>query len=124
MRRGAKGFCGWLAIVAIALHTVLWGAIPMASAATVDPFSVICSSATHAAVQADQSPGQVPTPASACDHCNLCGAAATPPLTLDSIVAGQFQPAKLLQVLRPAVSAPRDGLSSNPHQARGPPQLT
>jgi hypothetical protein len=124
MRRGAKGFCGWLAIVAIALHTVLWGAVPMASAAPLDPFSVICSSATHAAVQTDQSPGQVPAPASACDHCNLCGAAAAPSATLDSIVAGQFQPAKLLQVLRPAPATARDGLSSNPHQARGPPQLT
>jgi len=125
MRRGAKGFCGWLAIVAIALHTVLWGAVPMASAATVDPFSVICSSATHAAVQTEQSPdGQVPQPASACDHCTLCAAAAAPSATLDSIVAGQFQPAKLLQVLRPALATARDGLSSNPHQARGPPQLT
>ena len=124
MRRGAKGFCGWLAIVAIALHTALWGAVPMASAAPLDPFSVICSSATHAAVQTDQSPGQVPAPASACDHCTLCGAAAASPLTLDRIAAGQLLPAKLLHVLRPAVSAARDGLSSNPHQARGPPQLT
>jgi hypothetical protein len=123
-RRGAKGFVGWLAIVAIALHTVLWGAMPMASASTVDPFSIICSSATHAA-QTEQAPaGQVPAPAAACDHCNLCAASAAPSATLDNIIAGQLQPAKLLQVLRPAASAAQDGVASSPHQARGPPQLT
>ena len=124
MRRGVKRSLGWLAIVAIALHTVLWGvAAPMASASTVDPFSIICSSATHAAAQIDQAPdGQVPAPAAACDHCNLCAAAAAPSATLDSILAGQLQPAKLLQVLRPAVATAPDGVAHSPHQARGPPQ--
>ena len=123
MRRGGKGFVGWLAIVAIALHTVLWSAMPMAAASTVDPFSVICSSGTHAAAQTDQTPdGQVPQPASACDHCNLCGAAAAPAATLDNIIAGQLQPARLLQVLRPAITAAHDGVAHSPHQARGPPQ--
>jgi hypothetical protein len=119
MRRGTKGFVGWLAIVAIALHTVLWGALPMAQASTVDPFSVICSSGSHA--QTDQTPdGQVP--ASACDHCNLCGTAAAPSASLDSVLAGQLLPAKLLDVLRPATIAARDGVAGTPHQARGPPQ--
>jgi hypothetical protein len=126
MRRGAKGFTGWLAIVAIALHTVLWGAMPMASASTVDPFSIICSSGTHATQidpLADQSPdGQVPAPASACDHCTLCGAAAAPSATNDSVASGELRPAKLLQVPRPAASAAQDGVAHSPHQARGPPQ--
>lgn len=124
MRRGTKGFVGWLAIVAIALHTVLWGAMPMAaSASAVDPFSVICSSANHAAVQTEQTPdGQVPQPASACDHCNLCGAAAAPSATFDGVIAGPLQPAKLLQALRPATVAAHDGVAHSPHQARGPPQ--
>jgi hypothetical protein len=123
MRRGVKRSLGWLAIVAIALHTVLWGAMPMASASTVDPFSIICSSATHAAAQIDQTPdSQVPAPAAACDHCNLCGAAAAPSATLDSILAGQLQPARLLQILRPATGATHDGVAYSPHQARGPPQ--
>jgi hypothetical protein len=121
MRRGVKRSLGWLAIVAIALHTVLWGAMPMASASTVDPFSIICSSATHAALQADEVPGQIPAPAAACDHCNLCGAAAAPSATLDSILAGQLQPARLLQILRPATGATHDGVAYSPHQARGPP---
>jgi hypothetical protein len=126
MRRGAKGFTGWLAIVAIALHTVLWGAMPMASASasTVDPFSIICSSGGHA-TQADQTPdGQLPAPANACDHCTLCSAAAAPSATHDSVASGELRPAKLLQVLRPAASAARDGVAHSPHQARGPPQLT
>jgi hypothetical protein len=112
-----------MAILAIALHTVLWGAIPMAAASAVDPFSVICSSASHAAAQSDQTTdGQVPAPASACDHCNLCGTAAAPSASLDSVLAEQLLPAKLLDVLRPATTAARDGVASTPHQARGPPQ--
>jgi hypothetical protein len=123
MRRGSKGFVGWLAILAIALHTVLWGAVPMAAASAIDPFSVICSSTSHTAAQTDQTPdGQVPKPTSACDHCNLCGAAAAPSASLESVLAGQLLPAKLLDVLRPATTAARDGVASTPHQARGPPQ--
>jgi hypothetical protein len=123
MRRGVKRSLGWLAIVAIALHTMLWGAMPMASASTVDPFSIICSSASHAAAPIGQAPdGKVPAPAAACDHCNLCGAAAAPSATLDSVLAGQFQPARLLQILRPATGATHDGVAYSPHQARGPPQ--
>jgi hypothetical protein len=120
MRRGTKGFVGWLAIVAIALHAVLWGAFaPMAaSAAPVDPFSVICHSGSGA--PSEQGP-QMPGPASACDHCTLCGAAAPPFDTIDNVVAGQLLPAKLLDVLRPAATASRDGVASTPHQARGPP---
>ena len=122
MRSGAKRSFGWLAILAVALHTVLWGvAAPMA--APFDPFSVICQSGTLA--PAEQTPaGPASMPSSACDHCTLCGAAAAPPVTLDRIAAGQLLPAKLLHVLRTAVSAPRDGVASNPYQARGPPQLT
>jgi hypothetical protein len=121
MRSGVKRSFGWLAILAIALHTILSGAAMPAAASASDPFSVIC----HRGVQADpadQSPG-TPQPV-ACDHCALCGAAAAPPLTLDRVAAGQLLPAKLLLVLRPALSAARDGLTSNPHQARGPPHLT
>ncbi len=122
MRRGVKRSFGWLAIIAIALHAVMGGFAPaMASGSPVDPFSVICHSGAPAS--ADQAPG-TPTPSSSCDHCTLCGAAAAPPLSLDRVAAGQLLPAKLLHVLTPAVSAPRDGLASHPQQARGPPHLT
>lgn len=122
MRRGTKGFVGWLAILAIALHTVLWGAVPMAQASAADPFAVICSGGTHTATAADQTDGQLPAPASACDHCTLCGTAAAPSSSLDNIVAEHLLPAKLLQKLAPAAAEARDGVASTPHQARGPPQ--
>lgn len=122
MRSGVKRVLGVLAIYTIALHTILSGVVPMAAASAVDPFSVICHSGTQAA-PAEQAP-TAPVPSSACDHCTMCGAAAAPPVTLGNIVAGQLLPAKLLHVLHPAAASPRDGLSSNPHQARGPPQLT
>lgn len=119
MRSGVKRVLSVLAIYAIALHTILSGIAPPALASTLDPFSVICHSGTQA--PAEQTPE---APSSTCDHCTLCGTAAAPPLTLDRIAAGQLLPAKLLHLMRPAVSAPRDGVASNPHQARGPPQLT
>ena len=124
MRRGGRPLLGFLAIVAIAMHTMLLGvAAPMASASTVDPFSIICTSASHSADQTDQSPAsQVPAPAAACDHCNLCSSSAAPSATLDSILAGQLQPPKLLQILLPAIAASHDGITGNSHQARGPPQ--
>lgn len=121
MRSGVKRVLSVLAIYAVALHTILSGIAPLASASALDPFSVICQSGTQA--PAEQTP-QAPAPSSSCDHCTLCGAAAAPPVTLDRIAAGQLLPAKRLRVLRPAPAAARDGLSSNPHQARGPPQLT
>jgi hypothetical protein len=123
MRSGVKRSFGWLAILAIALHTILSGVAVPAAASTLDPFSVICHSGTQTTSPAEQTPDS-PAPSSTCDHCALCGAAAAPPLTLDRVAAGQLLPAKLLLVLRPAPSAARDGLTSNPHQARGPPHLT
>jgi len=121
MRSSVKRVLAVVAIYAIALHTILsGGAVPMAAASTLDPFSVICHSGSQA--PAEQSP-EAPTPSSSCDHCTLCSTAAAPPLTLDRIAAGQLLPAKLLHVLRPAPATARDGLSSNHHQARGPPQL-
>ncbi len=59
MRLGGRRATGLMAILAIALHAVLWGAVPMASATTVDPFSVICHSGSSA--PAEQGP-QAPAP--------------------------------------------------------------
>jgi hypothetical protein len=122
MYRRVKRSFSWLAILAIALHTILSGAAMPAAASTLDPLSVICHSGTQATSPAEQAPDS-PAPSSTCDHCALCGASAAPPVSLDRIVTGQLLPAKLLLVLRPALSAAREGLSSNPHQARGPPQF-
>jgi hypothetical protein len=108
------------AAIAVALHTVLWAALaPLAASPAIDPFTVICHSPTSA--PAEQTPGPGPLlPAHACDHCNLCSAAA-PPLTPDTVLAARFEPVRTLQVLRPANIARHDDVAGDPKRARGPP---
>ena len=131
MRVGGRRTLSLLAITAIALHTMLWGAAtPLAAGPTVDPFTFICHSETFgeafgeapAAAPAEQTPaGPVSAPTHACDHCNLCSAMAPP--ELDTVLAGHLTPAKLLQVLRPATAAAHAGIAHNPNRARGPPSF-
>lgn len=122
MRVGTRRVLSLVAIYAIALHAILWGAaVPLVARPTADPFSVICHSGAQAASPAEQAPASpVSAPAHACDHCNLCSTMAPPP-ALDTVLAGHLTPAKLLQVLRPATAATRDGIANNPNRARGPP---
>lgn len=109
-----------VAIYVIALHTMLWGVASPFAATANDPFAVICHSTPQTA--GDQSP-QAPAnaPAYACGHCSLCSATPPAPVALDSIVATQFIPARLLHVLRPQSTTSRDGIAANPNRARGPP---
>jgi hypothetical protein len=106
----------WLAILAIALHAVLWGpASAVAAATATDPFLVICHSAP--AGEAQTNPDLAPS--QCCDHCNVCGAVAVP--AMDVVLAGQLLPAPLLHVLRPLSSAAHTSLATTPKLARGPP---
>lgn len=120
MGAGVRKTLNVLAILAIALHTVLWaGAMPLAGGG-VDPFSVIChSNGGQSDAQAPDSPAQ---PASkACDHCSLCAttaASASP----DVVLAGRLAPVRLLAVLTPASVPRHEGVRSDPKLARGPPQ--
>jgi len=121
MRVGLRRTLSLLAITAIALHAILWtGATPLAAGATIDPFSIICHSDIQA-VPGTQTPGDS-APAQICDHCTLCSAAA-PPATLDMVLAGRLQPARLLQILRPLASAVRVSIATTPKLARGPPSF-
>ena len=121
MRFGGRRVLSLLAIYAIALHTILWGAgIPYAGA-SVDPFSVICHSEAGSPDQMPLGPASAPT--KACDHCTLCTAMA-PPDARDGVVIARLAPARLLQILRPVIAATRDGIAYNPNRARGPPQPT
>jgi hypothetical protein len=121
MRVSVRRTLSWVAIYAIALHTVLLGAAPLIAGPTVDPFSVICHSEAPAAAPAEQTPATpVSAPSHACDHCNLCSAMA-PPDPLDGVVVAQLAPARLLQVLRPTTAATRDGIAASLKRARGPP---
>lgn len=115
-----------LAIFAIALHTMLWALVtPLAAAAgTIDPFSVICHSGGATTAATDQAPGApVSAPTSACDHCNLCAATGTASAP-DLVLAGRLLPERVLAVLSPASVERREGVTSYPKLARGPPQQT
>ncbi len=121
IRAGGRRTISLVAILAIALHAVLWGAVATPAAAATDPFTVICHS--EAPAPADQTPAdQAPSHSQACDHCNLCSATPTALSGLDGAFAGYLTPAKLLHVMRPAPVVRRDGVASNPKLARGPPQ--
>ncbi len=120
MRAGVRKALNVVAILAIALHTVLWaGAMPSAGAA-VDPFSVICHSGEPAAdAQAPDAPAQAPS--KACDHCSLCAstAAGVPP---EDIIAGRLAPARVLLRLAVATSARPPHELGTDKLPRGPPQ--
>jgi len=76
MRTGIRQTLSIVTIVAIALHAALWGVAPArTAAATIDPFSIICHSGQDDV--AYQAPGGTSSPSHACDHCNLCAAAAS-----------------------------------------------
>lgn len=111
----------WVAIYAVAMHTLLTGVTPAFAAAqnSVDPFSVICQHDAVAGSPAGQPPSGL-VPGHACEHCNLCSAAAPLPAP-DLAVFGNLMPARLLQVLRPASAAPNAGFEYRPNFARGPP---
>jgi hypothetical protein len=124
MRERVRQCLGAMAIVAIALHGLLLGLAPLAAAASVDPFTVICHSVPQTAPNSetsdDQSPANPDIGVHGCDHCNLCSAAAAP-AALDEVFAGQLIPARLLHVLRPVSTAATISLATTPKLAQGPP---
>lgn len=113
----------WLAIYAIALHTILAGLAPLAAAAPIDPFSVICHGAPADASPDGQSGLPDGSPSGPCDHCKLCGAVATP-LAPQILLDGDFAPTSLVAVLYPTSMAQPCGIDRTPKLARGPPQRT
>jgi hypothetical protein len=122
MRTQNRRALSWVAIYAVALHTMLTGIVLQAHAASVDPFTIICHSDT-AGAPAEQTPASpASVPAQACDHCNLCSVAA-PPVALATAFAGQLAPARLLQTLRPVSAAAHSNLATTPKLARGPPSF-
>jgi hypothetical protein len=117
---GIRRAVGWVAIYAVALHAILIGFVPIAANGTsVDPFSVICHSATG--TPGDEAPAK-PGPGHACEHCNLCSAVALPPAP-DTVLTGSMGPTRILHLLHPVATAPTDGLTFRPNLARGPPSF-
>jgi hypothetical protein len=121
MRFSGRRVVSLLAIYAVALNLIFLGLASVgANANVVDPFSVICHSI--AGTHGNEAPGQSGLiPGHACEHCNLCSVVAPPPAP-DVALNVEFRPARILQVLRPASTETRAGLSSDPRLARGPPQ--
>lgn len=122
MRTGVRQVLGIVAIMAIALHTALWGVAPVhVLASAVDPFSIICHSGTEAGDTAKEIPANpASTPSRPCDHCNLCGTAASPAVP-PAIVGFQLLPARLLHELTPASPVATSGFEVASKGARGPP---
>ena len=120
MRLQLRRSVTWLAIYAVALHAILLGLAPIsANSATADPFSVICLHNAGTSLPAERQPSGL-VPGHACEHCNLCSAAAPPPEP-GLVMIGTLTPARLLQVLRPVSTAPGAGVAFRPNLARGPP---
>jgi len=123
MRLPGRRVLGIVAIMAIALHTTLWGVLAAQATAGIptDPFSVICHSGGTAEKTGDQVPADpASSPTHACDHCTLCGTAAAPPVP-DGAVAVRLLPTRLLQVLTAAPAVPANGTAVGSTRARGPP---
>ena len=124
MRVGFRATVSWVAIYAVALHVILLGFTPsiVNASATFDPFSVICHSVAHAGAPGNEAPRKADlVPGHACEHCNLCSAAAPPPAP-DVALNVDFKPTHVLHVLFPASTPTRIGVTSDPKLARGPPQ--
>jgi hypothetical protein len=111
-----------LAIYAVALHVILLGLAPIAAnGEIVNPFSVICHGIAPTGAAGDETPGKPDLiPGHACEHCNLCSAAAPPPAP-GIVLIGNLLPTRLLQVLRPASNAAPASIALRPNFARGPP---
>lgn len=121
MRAGGRKFLGVVAILAIALHAVLWAAAPMAAANAVDPFTVIChSEAASPGADQDQPAPANPSPSHACDHCTLCAAAAQP-AALDNGLGLRLTPTTLVQLPHPPAPSLGGDIVHHPNRTRGPP---
>lgn len=113
-----------LALYAMALHVLLAALAPLSAGAagTIDPFSVICHS-TAPDASGDASPRHPALiPGQACEHCNLCSAAAPPPAP-DVALAIEFTPTISRHIVVAAELPPRTNVTADPKLARGPPSF-
>ena len=122
MRGLARQVVSWVAIYAVALHVILLGLVPIAAnGAAVDPFSVICHSASAGARRRDAGKARPdPRPRLRTLQSVQRRAAAAAP---DIALIGNLMPTRLMHVLRPASQTPRAGIAFRPNLARGPPSF-
>lgn len=123
MRRIWRQSVTSLALYAVALHVILLGFLPISPGAfaPVDPFAIICHTTGSATSPGEPPPGTLHfLPGRAIDHCNLSAAAAPPPAPTLAVDI-HFTWARVLHALRPASTATRPRIASNPKLSRGPP---
>jgi hypothetical protein len=112
-----------LALYAVTLHLILLGFFPIIPGefSPVDPFSIICHTTGPAANPGEPPPGTLHfVPGRAIDQCNLCTAAAPPPVPTIAVRI-DFNFARVLHVFIPRSMPARSGLASDPKLIRGPP---
>lgn len=120
MRQVLRRSVTLLAIYAVALHVILLGLAPLATAnASANPFSIICHDSNGPGGEGPAKSGFIP--GHACEHCSLTSALVPPPAP-DVALAGRMGPPRVLHVLRPPSTPGRVGLTSDPRLARGPPR--
>src|SRR5262249_26491038 len=110
MRGRIRYFFSVAAAIAVAVHTVLWAALPPLSSR---PAYALSLALRHSEPPPPTAPPPPPTPfwpAPVCYHCNLCSP--PPPLvTPDLILAARLEPVRTLQVLTPANIALHDDVA-------------
>ena len=124
MRTGAKRVVGWVAIYAVALHTLLVGFGLAAAAArdSFDPFAVTCLTGAHDSIPADSTSGPVGSEKNQiCKHCAFCGIAASSAAPPQITLATAPTLTQATGLLWPISVAPRAAAPPNPHLPRGPP---
>ena len=120
MRWWNKRMLSWVAIGAIAIHTMLAGLTPALSAGNSPVFDPLAVTCLHQEAAGDSSPALPDAaPQHACDHCMLCaaGALAAPLVTASAIlspVSLEWTPA----LIEPATTA---SITSRPGLPRAPP---
>jgi hypothetical protein len=122
LRRLKRSVTVLVALYAMALHVIVAGFAPIGagtpdSAASLFP---ICHSVSLTTPDGDSPINPGLQPGQACDHCNLCSAAAPPPAP-DAAFTALLAPTKVVAVLKPASLPVRDGRTADRKLARGPP---
>ena len=126
MRTGVKRAVGWVAIYAVAVHTLLTGFDPALAAVpgSFDPLAITCLTGDHDNAAADTT-GSLPNveKVHACKHCILCGATISFSTAPDTALADTLTPERVLHTLHPASTARPADIATAQKLARGPPSF-
>lgn len=126
MRKGVKRTTGWVAIYAVAFHTLLvgFGLAAIGARDSFDPFAITCLTGAHDTAPADSTTSPSGSEKTQiCKHCVLCGVAASPATQPQVAFAIALTPAQVTGLLWPILVARPADPPRNPHLPRGPPNF-